>query len=925
MALTPEKLARFRIVVPSEHEGELLSALYAIADVHLEEPFREEEALPELLVEVLEGKVTPTTLDMEEALSVARRVLRADDPLLRRIEEKFAEYERLQVHRALLDELEARGVPPSSLRKELYGSVIDVALVSEERAGRAAGEFLRAGCAIWELRLSTGDRVLLLTYPAAIADRVEEIKKAHCMPLDLPQWFSGSFSEVRSKLEEEELRVRKETLEALMDVASALRDAIEFERVSRGEALENALRAVENVRRKLPQLEDILLRTISLYVTLRVSKEGADALKALGIDKSAVSVVRSVLSEERVDYALLRKAVGEEMASKLLPLVKVFNSLPAARQLILEAEQVVERGKTYYILCGDKAFAEELKDSLRKTPGTRVVLVKEHDDFYGVLLEGDARALEELTRSLRKKHSIGVLPLGPEDTIDTLRRRAAECMVSRKIGIIAGVVYAQMLKLRNRVSRIVKQLKAPELDELWQLYSSLKSPGQPTADWHTQLKNIITSSEEAISDIENIDSALSLLPEVPFEELPEILNLIMVKLKRVLQNMRFVLQYSELIEITLKTRALLRELRILRERRATVVEGYIPARDRKRFEEAIRAVPHIIYFRIAEVPRSEQAPTYIRARGLRKYLYGLTALRGIPSYWEIDPTPFFTALFVVMYGMMFGDVGQGLVLALFGAWLLKTRYRLLGISEEGAASVGALALLAGVSGAIFGALYGFVVFLKPLAHPIISPIHNVYEIIAIALCFGVAQLLLAMTLNIINLVRAGDTPGAVFSGMGGMGILFYSSGAVIAYHLATSGFNLSVLAESHLQPFVYLLLFSLLAVMGFGFYEWKSAGNFEKIMHAVSEVLEMLLALPANSLSYIRLAAFAMAHEAFGILAENMSPMIGELAGYFAANFLVFAIEALAVGIQAMRLLYYEFSTKFFRGEGVEFKPLFAR
>ncbi|MCC6040467.1 MAG: hypothetical protein LM565_06570, partial [Thermofilum sp.] len=181
MALTPEKLARFRIVVPSEHEGELLSALYAIADVHLEEPFREEEALPELLVEVLEGKVTPTTLDMEEALSVARRVLRADDPLLRRIEEKFAEYERLQVYRALLDELEARGVPPSSLRKELYGSVIDVALVSEERAGRAAGEFLRAGCAVWELRLSTGDRVLLLTYPAAIADRVEEVKRAHCM------------------------------------------------------------------------------------------------------------------------------------------------------------------------------------------------------------------------------------------------------------------------------------------------------------------------------------------------------------------------------------------------------------------------------------------------------------------------------------------------------------------------------------------------------------------------------------------------------------------------------------------------------------------------------------------------------------------------------------------------------------------------
>jgi Archaeal/vacuolar-type H+-ATPase subunit I len=303
----------------------------------------------------------------------------------------------------------------------------------------------------------------------------------------------------------------------------------------------------------------------------------------------------------------------------------------------------------------------------------------------------------------------------------------------------------------------------------------------------------------------------------------------------------------------------------------------------------------------------------------------LTSLRGVPSYWEIDPTPFFTLLFVTMYGMMFGDVGQGLVIALFGAWLLKTRFRLLGISEEGAASLGALALLAGISGVIFGALYGFVVFLKPLAHPVISPIHDVYEMIAVALWFGAAQLLLALALNVVNLVRAGDIPGAVFSGMGGMGILFYSSGIVIAYHLATSGFDLGVLSAPQLQPFMYLLLLSLLTVVGYGVYEWKIKGESEKIMHAISEVIEMLLALPANSLSYIRLAAFAMAHEAFSILAENMSPIAGELASYLLANFLVLAIEALAVGIQAMRLLYYEFSTKFFKGEGVEFKPLFVR
>jgi V/A-type H+-transporting ATPase subunit I len=67
-----------------------------------------------------------------------------------------------------------------------------------------------------------------------------------------------------------------------------------------------------------------------------------------------------------------------------------------------------------------------------------------------------------------------------------------------------------------------------------------------------------------------------------------------------------------------------------------------------------------------------------------------------------------------------------------------------------------------------------------------------------------------------------------------------------------------------------------------------------------------------------------MAHEVFGILAENMTSFAGPLASYLVANLLVLVIEGLAVGIQAMRLIYYEFSTKFFKGTGVEFIPVSA-
>uniref|UniRef100_A0A7C1T6H6 A-type ATP synthase subunit I n=2 Tax=Thermofilum pendens TaxID=2269 RepID=A0A7C1T6H6_THEPE len=925
MALTPEKLARFRIIVPSEHEAELLSALRIVANVHLEEPFQEGAALPELLVGVLEGKVTPGTLNMEEALSVARKVLRADDLLLQKMEKKYVEYEELQNYRVLAEQLAAAGVSLSSPGREFQGNLVDVALVAEERAGRAVGEFLRIGCSVRKLKLPGGDCALLLLYPTAIAEQVEKIKKAFCLPLDLPDWFFDSYENVKNKLDAEELKIKEEVLSILLDIASALRDAIEFEKISQEEVLENLLRAADDVRRELPRLESALLKTTSLHVAARAYKEGVKLLDELKFDKVVVSLARNLLGEEKVDYKLLKKAVGRENFTELLPLARDYNALLVAKQMASEAERIAKGEKTYYIICIDEELAESLKAELQVATGAKVVLEKEQNGFYGVLLEGEARTLENLVKSLRRKYGIISIRRGSEEAPEALREKVLEFINSKKTMLLVNIIYAYMLKSKNRLSEILEHLGEKDVNELWRLHSRLVAqPEQPAVEWSSRLEDVAAKAEDAVKLIRKIDTRLSLLSEVPLQELPEALSLVLNELKEALHKAHSVLQHSALIKSSLKVRSSMKTLRILRERRVVIVEGYIPVREKQKLEEAVyKIVPHVVYFEVTEVPRGERAPTYFEAKGLRKYLYKLTTLRGVPSYGEIDPTPLFTVLFVTMYGMMFGDVGQGLVLALFGAWLLKTRYRLLGISREGAASLGALALLAGISSMIFGALYGFSVFLKPLAHPLLSPIHDIYGMIAVAICFGVVQLMLAMLMNIVNLVRAGDVLGAIFSGMGGMGILFYSIGVIVGYHIVTSGFNLGVLSAPQLQPLTYILLASLLAVLGYGFFEWKEAKSSEKLMHAVSEVIEMIIALPANSMSYLRLAAFAMAHEVFGILAEYMGTMTGELAGYLVANFLVLIIEGLAVGIQAMRLVFYEFSSKFFKGGGIEFRPAF--
>jgi V/A-type H+-transporting ATPase subunit I len=932
MVLAPEKLARFRIIVPSEYEAELLSALRIVANVHLEEPFREGAALPELLVGVLEGKVTPSTLDMEEALSVARKVLRADDPLLQRLEKKYIEFKELQGYRVLAEQLATAGVSLSPSQKESQGILTDLALAAEEQVGRAISEFLKIGCSVSKLRLPAGDCILVLSYPMTIAEQVEKVKKTFCSPLSLPEWFFDSYENVKSRLETEELKIKEEVLSILLDVASALRDAIEFEKIAREEVLENLLHAADNVERELPRLKSALLKTISLYITAHAYKEGAKLFENRRFNKSFVSLVKSVLNEEKIDYKVLKKAVGREKFVELLPIVRDYNALLVVKQLAFDAERVIRGGKTYCIFCIDKKLAKNLKAELQAVTGTKVVLERRQNNFYGVLLESEVGTLEELVKSLRRKYSIIVIRLDSEETPEILRNKISEFISSKKTILLTNVIYTYMLKNEDYLSEILQPLEDKDINELWQLYRGLRAkPALSIGEWPPQFRDvianardIISNAEEAIKMIKKVDMRLPLLMEIPLQELPEALSIILNELKEALYKAHLVLQHSAYIKPYLSVRSLMRTLRILRERRVIIVEGYVPDKERQKLEGIVRKmVPHIAYFEITEVPRGVQAPTYFEAKGLRRYFYKLTTLRGVPSYWEIDPTPFFTALFVTMFGMMFGDIGQGLVIAFFGAWLLRTRYRLLGMSKEGAASLGALALLSGISSIIFGILYGFSVFLKPLTHPLLSPIHNIYEIIAVAICFGIVQLMLAMLLKVVNLIREGEVLGAIFSGIGGMGLLFYSAGVVVGYHIVTSGFNLGVLSAPQLQTFTYLLLASPLAVLSYGFFEWRRTKSSEKIMHAVQEVIEMIIALPANTMSYLRLAAFAMAHEVFGVLAEQMSTMSGELASYLAANFLVLVVEGLAVSIQAMRLLFYEFSGKFFRGEGTEFRPAF--
>lgn len=924
MSVTPESLAYFRIAVHSQYEAELLKALSVLGKIHLEEPFETRRLLPEYLLEVLEGKVTYASLNVDEALAVARKVLRPGDALLVKIEEKVNLLRRLQKLRVLADRLEALGVQPGEIGKARYGEVIDIIFVKEEDLSSAFSDLIKVGVLARRMRLMPSTYALLLVYTREKASIVEELKKKYGGDFYIPSWFFDKLDAVKGKLDEEEIGARKELVDLLKDTASALRDAIEFERAAQTDVLESAKKAIERVQSLLPKLEEITFKAIALRLAAKLyAGENLDAFMKNIKPDEVRSIIENLLRNKYIELKLAKKVLDRlDAGEDLLKKIFIYNSLKCGITLIPELQPA--HHDFLLFACGDKAAEEVVESEILAYENVSVLVNKCSENYHVLVLGGSEGPLRVLEEQLEEK---GVTSFLVSPTAKGLKDLENHMTLEFELGknrVLTALLSLWLRKSKAEIREIFERVGDKEVLDVLTAFERLTigGPRAPLGSASELLKSVVTYADEVYAGISEISADLDTLSDLPLSAVGGETTSILEKLASLLEDASYVIGNAAQLEVISRVQPLIRRI-VLRNRRLVVVEGYVPSREKENLQKLVSEnVPNVLYFKVIDVPRHEKAPTYIEARGIWKHLLPLTLMRGIPVYWELNPTPFLVALFSIMYGMMFGDVGQGLLITLFGAWLLKTRYRLLGISEEGAASVGALALLAGASSVAFGALYGFAVFLKPLTHPILSPVHDIYGIIAIALWFGAAQLLLGMTLNAINLLRYGDRLGALFGGMAGMGVLFYLSGVVVAYRLATSGFDFSSLSDPSLQPMLLCIVVSLASVLAFGVYEAKAKGEREKLMHAVSEVMEMIIALPANSLSYIRLAAFAMAHEAFGILAESMGAMFGEAVGFVTANILVLAIETLAVGIQALRLTYYEFSSKFFKGEGVEFRPI---
>ena len=309
-----------------------------------------------------------------------------------------------------------------------------------------------------------------------------------------------------------------------------------------------------------------------------------------------------------------------------------------------------------------------------------------------------------------------------------------------------------------------------------------------------------------------------------------------------------------------------------------------------------------------------QAPTKLKNIKIFRPFETLIKMYGVPNSKEIDPTGLVALTAFIMFGFMFGDVGHGLVIFILGLILAKRK-----------ASLGPVLAIGGISSIIFGVLYGSVFGKEDIIKPIlISPMDNIQTMLISGIAVGSIFILIAMIFNIINGIKNKDLQKCLFDKNGISGFLLYG--------LILADVAVYFLKGQMLIPINVIVIVSIILILLILFGDTISSKLEKKkeqaktpMVEKIFEIIEMTLSFASNTISFLRLAAFAINHVGLCMavyLLADMSSGVGNIAIAIIGNIVVIALEGLIVGIQVLRLEYYELFSRFYEGNGREFKSI---
>jgi V/A-type H+-transporting ATPase subunit I len=390
--------------------------------------------------------------------------------------------------------------------------------------------------------------------------------------------------------------------------------------------------------------------------------------------------------------------------------------------------------------------------------------------------------------------------------------------------------------------------------------------------------------------------------------------------------------------------------------RTVLFSGWVPAARRETIEEALRRVTNGSYYvewrdpegLEKETKRPVNVPVQLKNFKILSPFQMLVTNFSIPRYGTIDPTPIVAVIYLIMFGLMFGDVGQGIVILIAG--ILGT---LFGRFKKGMHEIMKLLIFCGAAaiaaGLAFGSFFGRPGVIPPLwfsFHALVdpnatipagSPVTSVIQMLVITLYFGIGVITLGLVLNWINLVRTRQWRALVFDRTGLAGSWLYFGGIYTIYYFATHDFK--ALPDGAAPLFAL----GLPALLFIGkpvaeFLEHKKEHPqlrftpftpFRFFFEWLLELLEFFTGYLSNTLSFMRVAGLGIAHVALMLAFEQIALLAGGgewtvvgIVIYAVGNLFVIALEGLSAGVQSLRLNYYEFFSKYFKGSGEAYAPV---
>lgn len=324
----------------------------------------------------------------------------------------------------------------------------------------------------------------------------------------------------------------------------------------------------------------------------------------------------------------------------------------------------------------------------------------------------------------------------------------------------------------------------------------------------------------------------------------------------------------------------------------------------------------------ADEVESVKPPTKLKNSFFGRIFRPFLEMYGLPAYNELDPSVFMAITYCLFFGIMFGDVGQGLGLALIGIVLARWKKMWLGNIITCCGLAGAL------GGCVYGSVFGFEEILpgfKIMEESTLLPgSSNVLILLLLSVTLGVFMLGFVMVLNILNGVRQKNYEKILFGPNGAAGIVFYIG--VIAAAVSTLVFGVNLFIPAYVLPVLVLpilliLMKEPLSKLLSGDPEWKRFKPGEVFGTGFFELFETMLSYLTNTLSFMRVGAYAITHVGLMMVirmlaGSGLNPVVIVLGNLFVMGF-----EGLLVGIQVLRLEFYELFGRFYDDGGTPYAP----